>query len=78
MDEFKNGNRLMTSKEVQDLMRASRSKIFRMVRDNSFPAPIKAGPGLLWHRHEVEEYLNSCPRVVYKYRSEIKKKGSPC
>lgn len=54
-----NGERLLTMKEVQEIMRVSRNTVYvQMRRDPTFPKPVRiGGKAIRWRMSEVEEYL---------------------
>ena len=57
-------DRLMTRSEVEERTGLSRTSIYRLMREGTFPEPIKIGPrAVRWHESEIEAYLASRPRA---------------
>lgn len=50
---------------VQLKTQLSRSSIYRLEAEGNFPKRIQIGAGhsVAWYEHEIEEWLNSRPRV---------------
>jgi|TARA_R110000803_G_scaffold88774_1_gene155725 prophage regulatory protein len=59
--------RLITAKEVLDLTGyKSRTTLWRKVRANVFPAPVKLpGDAVRWREQEVQEWIDDAPRQTY-------------
>ena len=59
--------RLITAKEVLDLTGyKSRTTLWRKVRENVFPAPVKLpGDAVRWREQEVQEWIDDAPRQTY-------------
>lgn len=56
--------RFLTRSEVESWCGLSRSTIYRLMRQDQFPVPIKVGPkAVRWLSTEIEEYLKSRPRA---------------
>ena len=57
-------DRFLTRSEVESWCGLSRSTIYRLMRQDQFPVPVKVGPkAVRWLSSEVEEYLKSRPRA---------------
>ncbi len=55
---------LMRMPQVEAAIGYKRSKIYQMVKDAEFPAPVKLGPrSVAWRSDEVAEWIESRPRV---------------
>ena len=51
--------------EVEQICKISRSAIYRLMRSNKFPAPIKIGDkAVRWRESEVYDFLDSRPRAT--------------
>lgn len=62
-------DRYLTRSEVENLCGLSRSTIYRLMRQDQFPVPIKVGPrAVRWLSTEVEGYLKSRPRAEGEVR----------
>ena len=56
--------RLQRLSKVEDTTGYKKSKIYQMVRDGEFPAPVKLGARhVAWIEEEVQEWINNRPRV---------------
>ena len=56
--------RLLTRQEVQDKCRICRSTIYRLMREDCFPKPIRVGlRAVRWLESEIEKYLSNRPRA---------------
>lgn len=59
------GDRLLCLEEVMALTKISSSKIYRDIRDGTFPTPIKVGArAVRWWLSEIEAWLASRPRAT--------------
>ena len=57
-------DKLLTRPEVESRCRISRSALYRLMRENDFPEPIKIGPrAVRWRESEIEAYIDSRPRA---------------
>ena len=57
-------DRLLTREEVQYRCRLCRSTIYRLMRADSFPKPIRVGlRAVRWKESEIDEYLATRPRA---------------
>ena len=60
-----NTDRLLRLREVQSRTALGRSSIYRMMRDGSFPEPLKVGVRpVRWRESEIEGWLAARPRVT--------------
>ena len=51
---------LLRKPDVLAMLKVSHSTLWRMVRDKTFPAPVKLGRQLTaWRRAEVEAWVNA-------------------
>ena len=51
-------DRLLTCKDVVAQTKLSRSTIYRLVRDGSFPKPVRVGPrGKRWRESDIRAWL---------------------
>ena len=58
------GDRLLRLSEVIALTRYSRSSIYRKMRDESFPKPLKMGDrAVRWRESEVTAWVAARPRA---------------
>ena len=58
-------NELLTRPQVEERAKISRSAIYRMMRKNAFPLPIRVGErSVRWHRQEIETWIASRPRAT--------------
>ena len=56
--------------EVQAMTGLSVPGIYKMMRADRFPLPIKVTErAVRWHRHEIEEWLASRPRATGESRA---------
>ena len=63
-------DRLLTTREVEQYLGVSYWKIYRMVCDGEFPAPIRLGPNSTRFRlSEVEGWLVNRPRAAWGGKS---------
>ena len=57
-------DRLLRLNEVQARCGLSRSSLYRMMRDGSFPEPLKVGVrAVRWRESEIEAWLEALPRA---------------
>ncbi|MYB60261.1 MAG: AlpA family transcriptional regulator [Gemmatimonadetes bacterium] len=57
-------DRLLTLNEVMDKCRLCRSTIYRLMREDRFPLPIRVGlRAVRWKESEIDEYLANRPRA---------------
>ena len=57
-------DRLLRLSEVLARCGLSRSSLYRMMRDGSFPEPLKVGVrAVRWRESEIEAWLESRPRA---------------
>lgn len=57
-------DRLLTRQEVQSRCRIGRSSIYRLMREDCFPKPIRVGlRAVRWLESEIEKYLSNRPRA---------------
>ena len=57
-------SRLLTRPEVEKKVRMSTSSIYRLVRINKFPAPVRIGIRCVrWLEDEVNDFLAERPRA---------------
>jgi excisionase family DNA binding protein len=54
---------LVTGEDIQRVLRCGRKKLLTMVKGGKFPAPVRVGNHLRWHREQVEQYLASLAPV---------------
>ena len=61
--EAPSGDSFLTMKQVTELTRYSRPSIYRLIRDQGFPHPLKMAPAgkVLFRREEVAGWLASRP-----------------
>ncbi|MGH9762534.1 MAG: helix-turn-helix transcriptional regulator [Blastocatellia bacterium] len=53
--------------ELQKEVPFSRTQLWRLIREQTFPAPILLSRNSLgWYRHEVEAWLAARPRRTYR------------
>ena len=58
-------DRLLRLKEVIERTALSRSTIYRLMRDGSFPEPLKIGPrAVRWRESETEAWVAARPRAT--------------
>jgi len=51
--------KLLTAREVMDLLRISYSTLYRRLKTGTFPAPVNGrGKKLLWHPSQIEDWSN--------------------
>ena len=56
-------DRLMTRVEVERRIGLKTSKLYKMIRADEFPCPLKISPrAVRWHESEVEAWIASLPR----------------
>lgn len=55
--------KLLTPKEVQRLLRCSRSKLYRLRRRPDFPRPLLIGTACRWPEAEILAWLAKQPRA---------------
>ena len=56
-------DRLLTRAEVSRRTGATRSSIYRWMRENRFPLPLRVGQGTVrWSEREIEAWVASLPR----------------
>ena len=57
-------DRMSRREEVEEFVGLSSSAIYRMMRRNEFPLPVKIGPkAVRWKKSELVEFLDRCPRA---------------
>ncbi len=57
-------DRLLKLQEVMDKCRMSCSSIYRLMREDEFPKPIRVGlRAVRWLESEIDEYLANRPRA---------------
>lgn len=52
-------DQMYTMRDLVDLAKTTRPTIYRWIRLQDFPKPIKVGRKLLWRREEIDKYLDS-------------------
>ena len=58
-------DRLLTRIEVQARCGIARSTIYRLMRVNKFPLPIRVGPrAVRWLASEIRDWIESRPRAT--------------
>ena len=58
-------DRLMTRQEVEARTALSRTSIYRMMREGSFPEPLKVGArAVRWPADEIEAWVAARPRAT--------------
>ena len=56
---------LLTCKQVTEIVPLTQSTIYRLMRKNRFPLPVKiGGRNVRWLRSEVMDWLKSQPRAT--------------
>lgn len=57
-------NELLTCKQVLEIVPLTTSTLYRLMRQNRFPTPLKIGRrNVRWKRSEVLAWLDNCPRA---------------
>lgn len=57
-------DRMLRREEVEAFVGLSSSAIYRMMRRDEFPLPVKIGrKAVRWKRSELVEFLDRCPRA---------------
>ena len=57
---------LLTRDDVLDLLTVTRTTLYRMMKSDGFPLPIKIGEqSLRWNRGEIDAWLEHKPRAQY-------------
>ena len=57
--------RMLTRRDVEQATGFSRSSLYRKMRENSFPLPIKTGErAVRWPESEIVEWLSERPRAT--------------
>ena len=49
---------LLRITEVLEQTRVCRAKLYKMIADNQFPAPLKQGKSSYWPQSDVDTYIN--------------------
>ena len=58
-------DRLLHRAEVEARTGLSRSAIYRLMREENFPTPIKIGPrAVRWPQSEINEFIAARPRAT--------------
>ena len=58
-------DRLLRREEVETRCGLARSTIYRLMRDGTFPEPVKVGPrAVRWPQSEIENWLSERPRAT--------------
>ena len=58
-------SKLLTVDEVMELLKVSRTTVYRFIRDRDFPCPIKVGPGCnRWPEAEIDDWVRKQPRAI--------------
>ena len=56
---------LLDRRQVEARTSLSRSSIYRLMRQGSFPEPLRVGErAVRWREEEISEYLDSRPRAT--------------
>ena len=56
--------KLLTRPEVEARCRISRTTLYRLMREDTFPEPIKIGAkAVRWKSGEIDAYIDSRPRA---------------
>ena len=56
---------LLTRQQVEKIVGIKRSTIYKLMRQGSFPEPIRIGPGSVrWHKSELEDWINTQPKAT--------------
>lgn len=50
---------LMTLEDLMSELKLSRATIYRSIKSQGFPAPLKFGKSSRWRKCDIEEYFNS-------------------
>ena len=57
---------LLTRDDVLDLLTVTRATLYRLMKSDGFPRPIKLGEQTLrWNRLEIDTWLEQKPRAHY-------------
>lgn len=54
--------RLITRRQLRELLAVSDMTISRMIDDGRLPAPLSLGHQHRWREREIFDWLNQCPR----------------
>ena len=58
-------DRLLTRREVEARCRIARTTLYKMMREDKFPCPIRIGVrAVRWLQSEVEAWIESRPRAT--------------
>ena len=61
---MKTDDRLLRRAEVEERCQLSRSTIYKLMRADAFPEPLRIGPrAVRWSQHEIERWIVSRPRA---------------
>lgn len=55
-------DRLLRRRQVEEITGLARSTIYRLMKDGTFPRPIRVAPGAVrWRLSDIEAWLDSRP-----------------
>jgi len=52
-------DRLLRVKDVSEIVSMGRSTIYRLVKKNQFPRPVKRGRSTFWRESDIQRYISS-------------------
>ena len=64
------GERLLLKNEMLERVRLSYQKVWRMMRDNTFPRSVSIGSRVAWYETEVDAWLGNLERTTLKGDTE--------
>jgi len=57
--------RMLTRPELEDMLQISGASIYRLVKLEQFPPPLKIGlAAVRWHPDDVRDWLESRPKIT--------------
>lgn len=63
-------DRLLRRRQVEDITGLSRSSIYRLMRNEEFPLPVKVGPAAVrWKASDILAWLESRPLATGEFDS---------
>ena len=61
--ETQSNTRLLTQKDVEEIVRLSKTSLYRYMRAGQFPEPLRIGPkAVRWRADEVQDWIESRSR----------------
>ena len=61
---------LLRMKDLTELLKISRGTIYKWIKNNEFPQPIKIGRGIAWFQDDICNWLKTRKRGIEERKKE--------